>query len=157
LDPIIHIIDKSPAYCKIIENCLRGMGYSEFHTYSNSAEWIEHGTPPDIVILDQALGHNQVSGLELMRAYNTRYTNTRFIFMSSDPNVDVALQAIKSGASDYIFKGRNGLEKLVRLVETISKKKAEQKRAKASLRIWLWSLGIAGLILLAATILYLYF
>jgi DNA-binding NtrC family response regulator len=155
LDPIIHIIDKSPAYCKIIENCLRGLGYSDFHTYYNSADWMEHGTIPDIVILDHALGKNQVSGLELLRAFNTRYTTTRFIFMSSDPSIEVALDAIKSGASDYIVKSRNGLEKLVKHVEVVSKKKSEQKRLNFFFKLFLIAFGVAAMILLATVIFYL--
>jgi DNA-binding NtrC family response regulator len=154
MNPIIHIIDKSPTYCKIIETCLHALGYSNLHLYNNSSDWIEHAAQPDIIILDNELGDNQVSGLELLRAYNTRYSGTQFIFLSSDSNLDVALSAVKSGASDYIVKSKQGLEKLVKQIDRIVHRKAEQKRRNFFLQTMVVALGMFSLIFLTAILVY---
>ena len=153
-NPIIHIIDKSPAYCKIIESCLLGLGYSNFHSYYKSADWLEHATQPDIIILDYDLGEKQVSGLELLHAYYKLYTNTHFVFMSSNTNLDIALSAIKLGACDYILKSKQGLEQLVKKIDTLVRKKAEQKRKKICYRSLLAILGMICIVFITAIIFY---
>jgi DNA-binding NtrC family response regulator len=153
-DPIIHIIDKSPAYCKIIESCLQGLGYSNFHSYTNSADWLDHGPRPDMVILEHDMGNNQVNGIELLRAFKTRYPATRFIFLTSNSDLDTALSALKSGACDYIVKSKSGLEKLVARVDVLSRQKTEQKRRNVYLHTMVLTLGLFSLLFLTAILVY---
>jgi FixJ family two-component response regulator len=154
LDPLIHIIDKSSTYSKIVESCLRGLGYTNFHTYANSSDWLDHGTQPDIVILDHSLGENQVTGLELLRAFNKCYTSTRFVFLSSDTSIDVALSAIKSGASDYILKNQYGLEKLVRHIDYLTRKNAQKRKMNFYYWFLLITIGVLCLTLVTGIFLY---
>ena len=55
----------------------------------------------DIVLLDLKL---PVPGLEALRRINRQHPNVEIIVMSSQSEVDLAVQAIKCGARDFIAK-----------------------------------------------------
>ncbi|MCG8700551.1 MAG: response regulator, partial [Bacteroidales bacterium] len=73
--------------------------------------------PADIVIIDNYLGENNLSGLEIMKIYKSLYPSASFFFYSSDRNITHAKEAIKQGAIDYITKSVKGLQPLVLSVE----------------------------------------
>ncbi|HEY2944674.1 MAG TPA: sigma-54 dependent transcriptional regulator [Vicinamibacteria bacterium] len=65
---------------------------------------------PDLVLLDLRLP--DTSGLEVLRSLKTRHPEAIVIMMTAFGQVESAVEAIKSGASDYLEKPFDRLEKL---------------------------------------------
>ena len=59
----------------------------------------------DVVLSDLHMG--DVSGIELLQLWKSRKPDTHFIVLTGQGNVDTAVQAIKSGAFDYVTKPVN--------------------------------------------------
>jgi DNA-binding NtrC family response regulator len=65
---------------------------------------------PDLVLLDLRLP--DTSGLEVLRALKTRHPEAIVIMMTAFGQVESAVEAMKSGATDYLEKPFDRLEKL---------------------------------------------
>lgn len=78
----------------------------------------------DVVLSDLHLG--DVSGLQLLQLWKKRRPETQFILLTGHSSVDSAVEAIKSGAYDYLTKPINPDELVLlirRAVETLQKDK----------------------------------
>src|SRR4051794_13469314 len=62
--------------------------------------------PPDIILSDYALP--QFDGLRALRLLNRRRLDIPFILISGMVGEELAVDAIKQGASDYLMKDRLG-------------------------------------------------
>lgn len=117
---MIYIIDKNHLYRNIIAEFLKSIEIYNFRVFNNGEEcYSQHGPVPDIIILDFDLGEGHWSGIEFMEEYKRLNNNTSFIFMSSNSRVEVAVETIRKGASDYIIKSSSGLGRLARHIESI--------------------------------------
>jgi DNA-binding NarL/FixJ family response regulator len=65
---------------------------------------------PDIVVTDMAMP--EMSGLEAMRHLKAGGSTARFIVLTVDRDPRVALEAMRAGASAYVFKQAAGEELL---------------------------------------------
>jgi two-component system, NtrC family, response regulator AtoC len=81
---------------------------------------------PDIVILDYKLPDG--TGLDALRAIKNSGSGAKFIFMSGEGSIDVAVQAMKNGASEFLTKPVV-LEELRLLIDKV----AGQERQEQSL------------------------
>jgi two-component system, NtrC family, response regulator AtoC len=81
---------------------------------------------PDIVILDYKLPDG--TGLDALRAIKNSGSGAKFIFMSGEGSIDVAVQAMKDGASEFLTKPVV-LEELRLLIDKV----AGQERQEQSL------------------------
>ena len=78
----------------------------------------------DVVLSDLHMG--DVSGLQLLQLWKKRRPETQFILLTGHSSVDSAVEAIKSGAYDYLTKPINPDELVLlirRAVETLQKDK----------------------------------
>ena len=78
----------------------------------------------DVVLSDLHMG--DVSGLQLLQLWKKRRPETQFILLTGHSSVDSAVEAIKSGAYDYLTKPINPDELVLlikRAVETLEKDK----------------------------------
>ena len=154
--PQICIIDKSRAYRRIVEGLLRALGYSRVETFECSQDILDLNLRPDILIIDHESGDTRISGLDFFRLYGTnKFSDTKFIFLSSNTDLNIAVSAIRLGAFDYILKSKTGLERLASRLEKLVKLYKSNYRRTLLLRRALVSLGMTGLILLMAILFYL--
>ena len=76
----------------------------------------------DLVITDYKMP--RISGLDLIRHIRENYKYTEVLMMTGYPSVEVAVDAMKSGAEDYISKPFS-IESLLKIVKkAISKQKS---------------------------------
>ena len=78
----------------------------------------------DVVLSDLHMG--DVSGLQLLQLWKKRRPETQFILLTGHSSVDSAVEAIKSGAYDYLTKPINPDELVLlirRAIETLQKDK----------------------------------
>jgi PAS domain S-box-containing protein len=88
---------------------------------------------PDIILVDHSLPRfDGVSALEIAKEYSP---DTPFIFVSGKIGDEFAVDVLKKGATDYVFK--NNLSKLVPAVERAIKERSEfmeRKKAEEELK-----------------------
>lgn len=117
---MIYIIDKNHLYRNIIAEFLKSIDIINYRVYDNGEECYSiNGPEPDIVILEFDLGEGHWTGIEFMEEYQRLHKDASFIFMSSNSRVEVAVETIRKGATDYIIKSRSGLGRLAKHIETI--------------------------------------
>lgn len=89
----------------------------------------------DVLLLDYLLGDK--NGLELIQILKQAGIKTPIVFLTGRGDEEVAVAALKSGASDYLVKGRLSPELLdhsLRHVLQLSRKEGERQAALAALR-----------------------
>jgi len=141
----ILVVDDEPRACSALEGLLRKKGY-EVKTAGNAFEGLELlGTMrPDVVLTDLRMpGLDGLAFLENIRATSPA---TRIVVMTAYGSIDVAVDAIKKGADDFIEKPidvqalcrtlESSMERASRLAELGSASKPEAGTASC--------LGVVG-------------
>jgi two-component system, OmpR family, response regulator len=134
-NPLIYIVDSSVTYRKIIVACLEALNFTEYKTFDDGEScYTTIGLIPDIIILDYNLGEGKWDGLEFMSEYIRLNKKTKFIFLSSNTKIDVAVESVRMGAIDYILKSKSGLMRLAKQVDifrnSLATRRIEQKQLK---------------------------
>ena len=84
---------------------------------------------PDLILLDIWLENSKLDGIELLNYIISTYMNIPCIMISGHGNIDIAVKAIRSGASDFIEKPFES-ERLLIIIERVlelSKLKKEHR------------------------------
>lgn len=101
--PSILIVDDDEAICEVLATYLRPLGYHIRVAYTgNSALAALREESPDVALLDLRL--TDMSGQEVHRRIRENHLDTEVIIITGFASLDTALDAIKSGAFDYIVK-----------------------------------------------------
>jgi two-component system response regulator HydG len=97
------VVDDAPATLELLERNLASQGYQVFSA-SNAADAIKilNGTPIDLVITDFKMP--EVSGLDLIRHVRENFKNTEVMMITGFPTVEGAVEAVKTGAEEYLTK-----------------------------------------------------
>ncbi len=131
----VLILEDSVYDAELIEYELRHEGLEFTSTIVETEETFIQGlneNPPDIILADHSLpSFNGISALEIVKKKNPEIP---FFFVSGKIGEEFAVEMIKNGATDYIFK--NNLSKLVPAIQRAleeAKERAERKKAEESL------------------------
>jgi DNA-binding NtrC family response regulator len=97
------VVDDSEATLEVIRRNLEARGYSTL-TAPGVPEALEvlEATPVDLVITDVKMP--RISGLDLVRHVRENLKDTEVTVITGHPDVDGAVTAMKSGATDYLTK-----------------------------------------------------
>ena len=144
-NPTIYLVEDDPALNKLLVMHLQKSGYTRVTGFLSGEECLKNLNPaPDIIIQDYELpGMNGVSVLKSVKA---NFPKTEFIFLSGQPSIEVAVDAMNYGAYDYIVKDTVAKDKLIfKLKKLISiyQLKKEKKLNKIGIFIF------AGLLVLS--------
>jgi two-component system, NarL family, response regulator DevR len=74
--------------------------------------------PPDLVILDVALGRGDAAGVELARMLLERHRGVRVLVLTGCRDRDVMLRTVRLGVHGYVRKGADTVD-IVRAVHTL--------------------------------------
>jgi FixJ family two-component response regulator len=123
---LIFIVQDSVVYRDMIVGYLQSKNFKKLVTFKNGEECLKKiHLKPRIIILDYSF--EGISGLDLMRKVKTEHPEIGFIFLSGQNDVQVAVNIMKMGASDYIVKNDKALENLINSIEyIISTEKSEK-------------------------------
>jgi len=99
----ILIVDDSANTLEVLQRNLTAEGYQVF-TAPGVAEAIEilEGTALDLVVTD--LKMPKVSGLDLVRHIRENFKDTEVIMITGYPSIEGAVEAVKSGAEEFLAK-----------------------------------------------------
>ena len=99
----ILVVDDSPETLEVIKRNLDSRGYSVF-TSTNVTDAIRllNNSNFDLVITD--LRMPQINGMQLVKHIRENFKHTEVLVITGFPSVESAVEAIKSGAEEYLSK-----------------------------------------------------
>ena len=126
----ILVIDDEEDIRSSIAGLLEDENY-EVRTVKNSDEALTAISErlPDLILIDIWLENSKLDGIELLAEIQSKFISLPCIMISGHGNIDIAVKAIRSGASDYIekpFEAERLLITIERVLE-LSKLKKEHK------------------------------
>ncbi|HVW92964.1 MAG TPA: LuxR C-terminal-related transcriptional regulator [Devosia sp.] len=113
-DRLVHVVDADPQTCEALSLLFRLEGFQT--TFSLDAENFCAGVErrrPDVAVINMRVGNED--GLGLLRRIKAMRTGTPVFMLANATDVDLAVRAMKAGASDVVTKPID-TERLVRAV-----------------------------------------
>jgi serine phosphatase RsbU (regulator of sigma subunit)/DNA-binding response OmpR family regulator/anti-sigma regulatory factor (Ser/Thr protein kinase) len=126
----VLLIEDRPADAELIEATIGGPGWSVEHC-ADLAEGRARlaARHPDCVLLDLRLP--DAAGLQALFTVLDVAPDVPIVILSGDDDEELALEAVHTGAQDYLVKGRAGPELLRRTIRyAIERRRAERHRAE---------------------------
>ena len=124
----ILVVDDEPSQRELVSGYLKKQGYEVFIAASgDQALELFRRQPVELILTDQRMPN--LSGLDLLKAARAINPETQGVVMTAFGNVETAVDAMKSGAADYLTKPLH-LEELRQKIQRI----AEQHRLYAENR-----------------------
>src|SRR3954462_6578544 len=104
---------------------LKGEGFTVYGAESADKAFSYVDEHIDVVLSDLHMG--DVSGIDLLNLWKQRKPDTHFIVLTGEPNAAAAVQAMKSGAFDYINKPINFDELTITIKRAIDSTRKEKE------------------------------
>jgi signal transduction histidine kinase len=132
----ILLLEDNPSHAEIVEKVMRDGGLKFSITRVETREAFQSHlelSPPDLILSDYALP--SFDGSTALTIAKRKTPDVPFIFVTGTMGEEVAIETLKSGATDYVLKTR-----LVRLVPSVwralreSAERRERRRAEEQLR-----------------------
>lgn len=127
----ILVVDDSPPTLEVIERNLSGEGYRVFTCSSvNDAVIFLGGNPIDLIITDYKMP--KVSGLDLIRHVRENLDDVEIMMITGYPSIEGAVEAVKTGAENYLVKPFTDSELLTavdRMIEKLTRRRMAQTKA----------------------------
>lgn len=138
---IAFVIDDSESYQKILQAHLNQLGFIVISFFNVQDCLNHHERRPDVILLDQNLG-NGVMGIDFLQTLRSKMPSVPIVFLSADGNLNIATQAIKRGAFDYIEKDGAAFVRLRTALDSIFASLEKQAKWKERIRWMVLALGI---------------
>ncbi|RJQ51300.1 MAG: sigma-54-dependent Fis family transcriptional regulator [Desulfobacteraceae bacterium] len=125
----ILVVDDSPATLEVIQRNLNSEGYQVFTATSvqGAVDFLEEN-PIDLVVTDLKLP--KISGLDLVRYVRENLEDAEVMMITGYPSIEGAVEAVKTGAEEYLVKPFTDKE-LVTAVQRMIKKLDRRRRARS--------------------------
>ena len=117
----IFIIEDDPDYAELLQYQLRRIQGVHTRHFDHGQSALDNlDDKPDLVFLDMVLP--DLSGLDILRQIKQRYSELPVIIVSAQTDVNVALEAMRLGAHDYVTKGHDDTIKVRSLATQIGER-----------------------------------
>src|SRR5262245_49139268 len=128
------VVDDEPSLRQMLEISFRRAGYEVVTAagYRRAKEAIEQSTRPfPVVVTDLAMPDG--SGLDVLSAAKARSPATEVILITAHSTVENAIEAMRSGAYDFVTKPFQPAELTARVVKALEKQaiRLENERLRA--------------------------
>lgn len=155
-NPLIFVVEDNHIYNKLVVSYLKTNKYTNVESYLTGEDALQNmHKNPDIVVQDYLL--DGMTGIEVLIKAKKIAPQVEFIFLSGNDNIDIAINSMKYGASNYIVKDQMALPKLVdkiRQLSTVSEIHQTKKRFKVGVVIFFVAIGLVILVTLFLAIKY---
>ena len=125
--PKFFIVDDD-AFCRMRYNQhLMNLGFNDNILFDNGLDCINKlNLQPDIIFLDYNM--HPYNGLEMIEKINRLNPDIYLLLISGQRDMQVAINALKSGAFDYVIKGENDLDKISSVLQKMFSKTKQRTR-----------------------------
>lgn len=134
----IIIVDDENDICEMVSGILEDDGYNTrcANCYVDAVQLIEEKVP-QIIIIDVWINESDRDGLRLLQYIKNKYPDVIAIMMSGHGTISTAVEAIKSGAYDFLEKPFDASRLLISIEKAleISKLKSENNNLKLKAKI----------------------
>lgn len=111
------IVEDDPAQAKLTQVVLAQNGFPNTTVAATAAAALEHAPASDLVLLDIQLPDG--NGLDVLRQLRERSSRPAVVIVTAHGAEQVAVEALRLGADDYISKDAGFTELLPRVVERV--------------------------------------
>ena len=139
----ILVVDDSVDSLEMISRKLRKNNFSVL-TATNVGDALSTLEKNDIDLVVTDFKMPKVSGLELIRHINENYKQLKVIMITGYPTIDGAVEAVKSGAEEYLIKPFTDEELFKAIDEVVDKIRTESITEKIALPESFQTYGIVG-------------
>lgn len=114
----LFIVDDDK-FCRMLyHQHLLNLGFNNVYVFDNGEDCMANlHLNPDIIMVDYDM--EPFDGLELIRKIREANPNIYLLLVSGQKDIKVALDALKSGAFDYIIKGEEDLTMISTATEKV--------------------------------------
>ena len=137
-DCLVHVVDDDAGLRRSLRFLLDSVGWS-VKLYASAEEFLDLAAPPtqpSCLLLDIRMP--AMSGLELQQVLRERGVHLPILFMTGHADVSMAVQAMKSGASDFIekpFKDQMLLDSVATAIRRSAEVLEDSQRRNAALAV----------------------
>lgn len=123
----VYVVDDDASVCLALERLIRSAGY-QVKTFLSALDFLEHDLSgrPCCLILDVEMP--ELNGLDLQRELEAREVSIPIVFLTGHGTIPMSVQAMKSGATDFLTKPCNDEELLQAVRRSIEKNRLERKQ-----------------------------
>jgi DNA-binding NtrC family response regulator len=107
----VFVVDDNPIVRRTYQQYLNRLGCEKLSMFENGQSCIEAlKDMPDLVLIDYYM--DTMNGLEVMKRIKRVLPSVFIVMISAQTDLQVAVDAMKFGAFDYIIKGENEGEQI---------------------------------------------
>jgi DNA-binding NtrC family response regulator len=142
----IFVVEDDPLYRKAMVHKLSMDPEYKVQGFGDADSFLERlSDQPDIVTLDLSLG--EIHGRDILKKINQLCPDTKIVVVSGQEEVNVAVEMIRLGAFDYLYKNEETLDQLWDAIHSASSTEQETSTTNNTRRIVQPSFAINDLIL----------
>ncbi|MBC7848662.1 MAG: response regulator [Chitinophagaceae bacterium] len=118
----IFLVDDDAFCLNLYQQFLIKLGYNDISCYNGGQDCLNKiSERPDIIFLDYNM--EEMNGIDVLQSIRTSDKDVAVVFISGQESVEVAVDALKYGAFDYIVKSKITLELLRTTIDRIAAEK----------------------------------
>lgn len=152
---IVFVLDSNLVYQRVITKYLQVAGIRSVILFSDPDKMYQSlKLRPDILISEYIFENNALLGHQVLTKVRKESPSTDIYFHTSLRDVDAAVNAIRSGAIDYIVKSTTALDELVRKIIKRLQFKNTIGKSKRSIRNLIGYLGVIIIALVGIILFY---
>jgi two-component system OmpR family response regulator len=128
----LFLVEDNPVFLRMLELQFLEHDNFEIETYATGELCVKNLVHnPDIIILDYHLNsivENAMTGIETMDKINSLNANFPIIILSSQDEIEIAVDCLRHKAVDYVVKNESAFPRLQKIISNIiSYQKMEKK------------------------------
>jgi len=118
----LFVVDDDAFCLNLYQQFLNKLGYTEILCYNCGKDCLDNiAQHPDIIFLDYNM--EDMNGIDVLQKIKQFDDEITIIFISGQENVEIAVNALKYGAFDYIVKSQITLDLLRTTIDRIAAEK----------------------------------
>jgi DNA-binding NtrC family response regulator len=116
------IVDDDPYWTAMLNQILSDLGFSNISHFSNGKDCINNlDKNPRLIFLDYQMA--DMDGLEVLQKVKQYNSETVVVFCTSQNELSVAINAMKSGSFDYLAKSVSPVKELGVIIKQMQEKR----------------------------------
>lgn len=118
----IFVVDDDVFCLNLYQQFLNKLGYDDIICYNSGKDCLDNIMKrPDIIFLDYNM--EEMNGIDVLQSIKVFDKDITVVFISGQENVEIAVDALKYGAFDYIVKSKITLDLLKTTIDRIAAEK----------------------------------